>query len=63
MSHVSGQAVKALFALTECKASDDAIISLDFEGKGSSVQIKNEDGTPLRLGQLREIAAAFGAWL
>lgn len=63
MSHISGAAVAALFAVTEVKACDDAILCLDFEGKGKPVRIKNEQGNPVRLGQLRELAAAFGAWL
>lgn len=63
MSHIPGRAVAALFALTECQAADEARICITFDGTGNPVPIKNEDGTPLQLGQLRELAAAFGAWL
>lgn len=62
MSHISGDAVLALLAITEVQASDDAIISLDFDGAGPSVQIKDEEGNPIRLWQLREMANAFKMW-
>lgn len=61
--HISGEAVKALLAITEVQATDDAIISLDFDGTGPAVHITDEAGKPIRLRQLREMASAFKMWI
>ena len=62
MAHISGEAVRALLAITEVRASDDAIIALDFDGVGPAVRLVGEDGEPVRLWQLREMASAFKMW-
>lgn len=61
MSHISGEAINALFSLTEIKAADECQIAVVIGGK--AIKINKEDETPLTLGDLREIAAAFGCWL
>lgn len=62
MSHISGEMVENLFSLTECKAADDVKVGLIFDNGGKALILKSNK-EPLTLGDLRRLAAAFGAWL
>ena len=63
MSHISGETVQALMSLTEVKASDDVAVCLEFDNSEKAVRIIKDNGEPLTLGDLRQLAAAFGCWL
>ena len=62
MSFIPGYAIQNLMALTEVQANDDAEVCIKFDNTDKATPITKKDGTPLTLGDLRELAAAFGAW-